>query len=452
MAFNPLECLEKGNIEILDRMHDCDIPMLIDMIRGNPRKNEIIDGFINRHSELDESFLFNIIYDMERYKDYTKEILYKKSEVLGKTQLSNLLTKTSLGPEYIERKLDQIIEKHNADLDFIFDFILSNSEKCFGIIERLKKYPNTYVRARFIAYIVKNNGTNLIRNDLFDSLIGMSSEEISTIARALLLAGEIELYKKVKDYLFKLFPVNELPGLLVTGPAVSKEEFERDADNYFKAASTYRINMLKNHSSAISIELLTHLRETMEYFKKKGYVDDKLTGTLDSHASITRLIEEYVDKYLELSKSKEHRYIKSGSTASCYQIGDYAFKLLCNKYSREEILCPDLYLILPNLEEYYAKDKDGRIVAGIEVQKFLTRSASGVRKGIFDLYRDELRRFGYYYTDKLIGGEYGDNAGLLDSYLDAGMGENVPGWFKKYPIVLIDHDMIHRIGGDKRGL
>ena len=110
------------------------------------------------------------------------------------------------------------------------------------------------------------------------------------------------------------------------------------------------------------------------------------------------------------------------------------------KWSYEDTICPDLYLILPNLEEHYARDKMGVIQAGLEIQKYLKRSAKNVPSWVFDEFKLELKRLGYYSTDSLINGSCGDNTKLLDSYLE--VEENVPDWFKEYPLVLIDHDCI----------
>ena len=77
---------------------------------------------------------------------------------------------------------------------------MTKKEKVQIIIERLKRYSNTHVRAQFIAFAIKRK-INIVRNDLFDLLGDMSSSDISDIAQALLLAGEMELYKEVKAIL-----------------------------------------------------------------------------------------------------------------------------------------------------------------------------------------------------------------------------------------------------------
>ena len=95
----------------------------------------------------------------------------------------------------------------------------------------------------------------------------------------------------------------------------------------------------------------------------------------------------------------------------------------------------------------YAKDNNGVVKTGIEVQKFLKKKANDVPKDFFDCFEQELRNAGYELHDNLIGGDCGDNCMLLDSYLDANHPEpeQLPEWFKRYPLVLIDHDLVFPI-------
>ena len=154
-----------------------------------------------------------------------------------------------------------------------------------------------------------------------------------------------------------------------------------------------------------------------------------------------------IDKYLSLSKKKDFRFLAEGSTTSCYKIGDFVFKLNRFKWSYEEELCPNLYLILKNLEEHYIRDDKGCIVAGIEVQKYLSRRDIIITDEHIKWFEQELRRLGYYVNDSLVYGSKGDNCLLLDSYMDANHPnpEELPDIFKEVPLVLVDHDMIYKV-------
>jgi len=74
-----------------------------------------------------------------------------------------------------------------------------------------------------------------------------------------------------------------------------------------------------------------------------------------------------------MSTDKSCKFLASGSTSDCFKIGDYVFKLNKTKWSYEDEICPNVYLIIKNLEEHFVRDKNGIVNAGIEVQKYLSR-------------------------------------------------------------------------------
>lgn len=203
----------------------------------------------------------------------------------------------------------------------------------------------------------------------------------------------------------------------------------------------YRI-VLEKYSSKVSDVLLEEYKKYLSYFKNEGE-QDRRYYSIDKYG-LSRKLQAYVDKYLSLSKDTSHSFLEAGSTASCYRIGDYVFKLVIAKHSYEEILCPDLYIILPNLEEDFVRDNKGIVLAGIEVQKYLSKDAKNVPKSVFSDFSKELNRLGYYTTDTLIGGMCGDNCRLLDHYSDAEV-INPPDWFKEYPLVLVDRDLVFKL-------
>ena len=104
-------------------------------------------------------------------------------------------------------------------------------------------------------------------------------------------------------------------------------------------------------------------------------------------------------------------------------------------------------MILKNLEEDYVRDKDGIVRAGIEVQKYLKRSAKHLPRMDFVEFRKELKKLGYYITDSLIDGCCGDNCMLLDTYKDADHPnpEILPDKFKETPLVLVDRDRVYKL-------
>lgn len=158
-----------------------------------------------------------------------------------------------------------------------------------------------------------------------------------------------------------------------------------------------------------------------------------------------RLLEEWTEKYMDLSKNKQYGFVGRGTTCNCYRIGDYVIKLINTKWSYEDVICPNLYLIAKNYEEIYLRNRNGIVSGGLEVQKYLTKKAKDVDLKYFEYFDLELDRLGYKRTDSLTGGLRGENTMLLDTYLDADIEnpEKLPDWFKQCPLVLIDRDRIY---------
>ena len=112
---------------------------------------------------------------------------------------------------------------------------------------------------------------------------------------------------------------------------------------------------------------------------------------------------------MDLSKSKGYGFIGSGSTCDCYRIGDYVIKLVSAKWSYEDIICPNLYLIAKNYDEIYLRSKNGVVQAGLEVQKYLTRKADNIVPKYFRYFDMVFNRLGYIKTDTLTNGICGNN-------------------------------------------
>ena len=187
-------------------------------------------------------------------------------------------------------------------------------------------------------------------------------------------------WKKFKQFILDNYQYNELAYRLlhfkmehIDGSAyrvvenkIGIEEFNRDADTLFSTSSNYRLDILNRYSEKVSKELLDSYVRQLIYFQHDGSLDDAYRKI--EVYGLGRKLATYVDKYLSLSCNHTYSFIESGSTASCYRIGDYVFKLVKTKWSYEREICPNLYIILPNLEEEFIRDDDGIVLSGIEIQ------------------------------------------------------------------------------------
>lgn len=474
MAFNTLEYLEDGNVDFVYRLTQYDYKSLIRNVRQSDRRINIIKGFLPKLKDSKPSFCFEIIYDIDEFIDDARYILntYYSLDSFSRELFELFLNNSSLGLTYLEEHFDEIINKFVKDLDFIFKFLFNNFDKCFELLKLFSLHSNLHIRYLFMKYLFEHNSQfiSLFYDDITKYLTSETFQEfeqlsffieymdMSEVCKLAYIFFESNIdyftWEKFKQFILEHYQYNELAYRLLDFKRVplggsayrivendnGLDEFNKDADILFSTSSNYRLEILNRYSEKVSKELLDSYMQQLSYFQRDGILDNNY-NRIEMYG-LGRELSVYVDKYLSLSHEQSYSFIGAGSTASCYRIGDYVFKLVRIKWSYEQMICPNLYIILPNLEEQFIRNDHGVVLAGIEVQKYLSRSAKDVPVNVFTDFRNELKRLGYYMTDSLIGGSCGDNCRLLDSYLDSG-NLNPPNWFKEYPVVLVDRDMIY---------
>lgn len=167
---------------------------------------------------------------------------------------------------------------------------------------------------------------------------------------------------------------------------------------------------------------------------------------LEDLSSLNLLKEflKYCQKYLSISSNTIIQDVAYGSLTIAIRVGDYIIKCSDGKYCSE--VCPNLYLIIKNLEEVIKVDNYGHIRGILEVQKYLKNNLANEEnaKGLSEEWLRSLDEEGYYYADHLYDGRFGSNAFLLDDYHEANTNEpeRLPEWFKKKPVVLVDRDLV----------
>lgn len=473
MALNPLEYLRLGKTDFLFRLTEEDHNWIIENIRKSEIKDDIIKGFLPIIKDELPTFCFQVIYDDDNFLNETKYLFNKLYTIdkISNELLEKIIKESTYGKIILIENFNKIINKFE-NIDFILEIMFNDINKYYSILKQLSINKNLHIRFKFMNYLIKNysNYMVLFYDDItkyftdytyenyeqlrfYNEL--MDSSDISTLAFTILDNNiDYNLFLKIKKFIFDNYEANSLLKNIFdyqketinnnTYRLISNkqriEEFKKDSDNYFKTAQSGRINILNSYEENISKELLDKFKYYLSFFENK-YGLDLNYKKLDYYGLGIKL-EKYIDKYLEISTDKTHDYIRRGTTASCYRIGDYVFKLVTKKWSFENIICPDLYLILPNLEEELIRDNQNIVQAGIEIQKYLKKDVRNVPKKIFKLYEQELSKLGYYTTDSLKGGVAGDNTRLLNNYIDSG-NLNPPDWFKIYPIVLVDRDRVY---------
>ena len=473
MAFNTHEYLKDGKVDFVFHCTTYDYEDLIKNVRKSPDRIEIINGFLPKLKEKLPSFCFSIIYDIPEFVNVAYELLDIKN--VTPEMLNNLLNNSPLGLKVLYENFDMLLL--NSDINY-FKYIVkyafdSNNRE---LIHKLSRYSDLHIRYLFMDYLINNHleEIDIIYDDITKYTTSVTHEEyeqlsflprlmnpddISKLAVLLLKNKRENDYYKLKDFIIKEYKYNYLASELLENEMIvnpithylcfdsniqaEKERvFNKDADTLFSTSADYRYTLYLRHKDKISKELLDDFAHRIRY-----YLDDNKRIGLEHIylCSLGQLLEEWTDKYMELSKNKEYGFVGGGTTSECYRIGDYVIKLVKTKWSYEDVICPNIYLIAKNFEEIYLRDEKGIVYGGLEVQKYLTRRADNIDPKYFRYFDLALNRLGYKRTDTLTKGRCGNNTMLLDTYRDADCPnpEKVPVWFRQYPLVLVDRDCIY---------
>ncbi len=456
MNFDAISNLQEGNYDFVLKLNSYLRNDLVLQIRNHEKRLEIISDFLPNLKKQCPEFCFDIIYDLEEFKEDNQDLLtnYIDYKHLSLKQISDILFTTSWVQFFIINYLTDIIAEQNPNtLEMVFRFLMQDISKNQDLITYFAFKESGNLRYLFIDYILKNDPLKIeeIYEDFTVYLQPESSikmEDLCTLAVNVLCSPlKKQYFLKIKKIILTNYPKNKLASKLLEKEIndLAIAEFKNDANNLFLTSSDYQFQIFKNYSQWLSQDILNKFLKTISFFQRNNVYDGALENIYKY--DLGQKLEEYVDKYLSLSQSQIVEPLQIGSTASPYRLGDYVIKLVNLKWSYEKIICPDLYLILKNLEEDYIRNKKGYVLAGLEVQPYLQRSAKEVPEYVLTNFRQELEKNGYLLSDTLVGGVNGDNCLLLNSYQEANCNneQELPVWFKEYPMVLVDRDLIFNV-------
>ena len=483
MSYYSIEKLRNGDVDFLYDFLPHDEKKCQESIRTLPDRLAVVQSFYEKAKTIAPFFCFEIIYDMDEYKKETFDLIKKYNCKFSTEKLINILNNTSWGENYVFKNIDKIIAEDKNRIPMILDFVFNKAKRYNDWITLFKTHTNLHYRFLFIQYIIENHPNelnNIYNNDLIKfttshtglpyeqlTLLSekMNSKDISKIAYALFDSKiDKKFYLELKEYILNNYLENDIAELLLElkqvpsgNPGACRlvqnetgiNEFQSDAQRLYLTSRNYQFHIMKKFSDYLSEKLV----EEFEYYNKlfsetpKRRRDEPMRR-IDCYG-LTKEVKRSVDTYLDLSENKTYEYINSGSTSDCYRIGDYIFKLIRSKWSYEDIISPNLYLIIKNYEEFYIRDKDGFVSCGLEVQKFLKKPVREIDNlsDRISWLNITLQSLGYYYADRYLSEEWGDNIGILDSYKDADCKnhEALPAEFKQTPLVIIDRDRIFKV-------
>ena len=480
MAFYELNYLKEGNVDFVFDFTEYDNKILIEHIRKAPNRVEIINGFLPKLKNELPDFCFRVIYDIPEFANEAYELF--SIEKLTVEVFRSILANSPLALRIICENFDALTSPDLEFFECIIEYAFSSNNK--ELLYKLSRHSNLHSRYLFMRYLIEKHPeqidtiydditeyTTSFTHELYEQLTFlpefMDSSDIARVATLLLRSGRKDDYNKLKEFILKNYETNHLaPNLLKTvyreiSPGVFESDremtemqervFNEDADRLFTTAATHRFSILDDYRDSVSKELIDAYAHRMRYFLEKPCIDEygmnqtKYDLEHIDYSVLGRLLEQWAEKYMDLSVSKEYGFIGGGSTCNCYRIGDYVIKIVKTKWSYEDVICPNIYLIAKSYEEMYLRNSHGIVTGGLEVQKYLTRKARDLDLEYFMRFDEDLERLGYMRTDTLHHGTRGDNTMLLDSYRDADCTdpESLPDWFKECPLVLIDRDRIY---------
>lgn len=465
MAFSIIEVLKLGQTEYIDKFRtSADIKSAIKWIRLSPYKEDIAKACQNdfdRHPY----FWLEIIYDLDSYFFLALEMRKKYRLPFTKENYENILYNSKYGENYIYENFDNVISFDESFVNILLQYVIERSKNKNFWLDFLTKNINLHIRALTMLKIINDypKYLKLYGNDLtiyFTNNIGnvgsqislylekMDSKDVSLIAYNLFLKGHIELFNQVKDFLFKNYEKNYLAYNLCEGcwtPIKNdiRVEIFGDLERYFLTDSRLQFSIYKNYRDKLRNDIIDDFRKRLRIL---DLVENRVLDKFQTiyFYELGRKLELYIEKYLDLSQNKKVGKVGEGTTCYALRLGDFVLKLINTKWSYEECLCPDLFLIVKNLEQDYVRSEKGIVLCGLEVQPYLTRSVRDFDLKYLDYFKETLNDLGFFINDSLIS-EFGDNVRVLNSYKDADTDdcESLPEWFKEVPVVLVDRDRVY---------
>lgn len=468
MAFNIVDILKEGKTEYIDKvLTRIDLNSASNLIRKSPFKVLIIKMC---ESDFDNHpyFWMDIIYDVDEF--FWKSIHMREiyNYPFTTKQYENILYNSKYGEEYIYYHFWEILHLDINFINILFDYVIEKSIKKEFWFDFLLKNEDLHIRTLIMIIIIQQypqllsyygsditlyftNSVERVNSQTSLFLEKMNAQDVSLIAYNLFISGYLELFRQAKEFLFQNYEQNYLAYYLFEGCNIpfknrQKEEIDNDLERYFLTDAKMQFAIYRNYTDSLKQQVLDDFRKQLRILSQ---LDDNCLNRFQKiyFYELGKKLEFYIEKYLDLSRSKKIEKIGEGSTCYSLRLGDYLLKLCDTKWSYEDVICPGLFLIVKNMEQDYVRDNMGIILCGLEVQPYLKRSIDSVPEKYLDCFSDTLKQLGYFLNDRMISSEWGDNVKLLDSYEDANTDDidALPQWFKDYPIVLVDRDRVYPI-------
>lgn len=455
-----VEYLIAGDIDFMERFSTEQLEYLVHEIRISPYKNNILFNSFKEIAKMYPVYAFKITFDMPEYKEYWLRYFRDDHNILLDYKFLLLfLLSGDWAVNFVNEKLSAIVLGNKESLFAI----IRHAERTgnFKLVNTLKNHWNMKIRSLFIIELLDAfpNMFNLIYDDVTEYFVKYDNngkeieiiEEnyVSKIASLVLLhLKDEELYLKIREFILQRYSSNTLAAeldrygkLVASVNPLNREYLINDIDTLFRTSKNYKYVLFNKYGRYLNKDIYEEFERQIKPFTE---IDDEMIADIFKNGLGDKFLE-YVDKYLQLSTgAKVISDVGRGSCTRTFRIGDYVIKCSNKKWSFEDSICPDSYLVLKNLEEDMVRDSKGQVTGAVEVQKYLSRPLLVSEwQSIFN-FQKAFQEAGYYIKDRLVDEEYGPNCRHLEDYRDADCEnpEILPDWFKEDPVVLVDRDLV----------
>ena len=455
-----VEYLIAGDVDFMERFSTEQLEYLVHEIRISPYKTNILFNSFKEMVKMYPVYAFKITFDMPEYKEFWLRYFRDDYSVLLDYKFLLLfLLSGEWAVNFVNEKLSAIVLGNKESLFAI----IRHAERTgnFKLVNTLKSHWNMKIRSLFIIELLDAFPSmfNLIYDDVTQYFVKCDNngkeieiiEEnyVSKIASLVLLhLKDEDLYLKIREFILQRYSSNSLAAeldrygkLVASVNPLNREYLVNDIDTLFRTSKNYKYVLFTKYGEYLSKDIYEEFERQIKPFME---IDEEMIADIFKNGLGDKFLE-YVDKYLQLSTgAKVISDVGRGSCTRTFRIGDYVIKCSNKKWSFEDSICPDSYLVLKNLEEDMVRDSKGQVTGAVEVQKYLSRPLLVSEwQSIFN-FQKAFQEAGYYIKDRLVDEEYGPNCRHLEDYRDADCEnpEVLPDWFKEDPVVLVDRDLV----------
>ena len=448
----------QGDYSFASTIDDYDLSVLYNDVKRLGYKENIVDALFQAFHIINPFFTFQLVYSLEKYKDFVFHFLFHNSlHPFALERCVEQVFHTSQNWIYplFRQNIEEIGKLGERMICYVFQMAYSLQDE--EVISKLVGSKDMTVRTTCLSYVFSSSLRGKVREiypgNITDYFVLRDEEghiiekiEEKTLSECATQLFDYhfneELYLELMYFIIDNYSDNHLLSYLLSGI------YDGDFD--------HRIAFLEKHAFALYDSSCD--AQILMYERYPYLLDQKRIDNLESFLNMVDFAQmEFIEsafvrglgnkiltlyyKYSQVSSLKERKFLGDGTCSCSFLVGDYLFKISNYKYPSRNPLCPRSYLIIKTVEEYILRN--GGIIGAVEVQKCASVKVRLQDEEIKKQFLEAVDKEGLVFLDAFR--EADTNVYLLKDYRDADCDdpEKLPTWFKKYPAVLVDRDLVY---------